>query len=273
MRSITIVIPCLNAQKVLPTQLAALAPQTAGVEVIVVDNGSSDSTAEIARAAGVRCVEAHDRPGRHHACNVGAASAGGDGLVFIDSDDEVVPGFVEAMSEALLANDFVAGRLDPWSGAEGDAVTQSAGLIRFPWRPFVSGAAMGVSKQAFFEVGGFSEDMSFSEDVDLSWRLMDAGYEPVYAAGAGVRYRTRSTPMDMFRQHRNYGRGQVRLYRRWREHGMPRRGWREARSELSTIIRAVPFLRDRDVRARWARRTGRLVGHLEQSVRSRVLYV
>lgn len=271
--SISIVIPALNAAGLLHQQLAALMPQAADAEVIVADNGSEDRTAEVAQAHGARVVNASDRRGRHFACNAGAAHAKGDALVFIDADDEVAPGFVQAMKAALTEHEFVAGRLAPWPGFETDAVVQQDGLLTLGWRPFVSGAAMGVTRAAFNEIGGFSEDMTFSEDVDLSWRLIAAGYEPFYAHDAIVKYRTRSRPLEMFRQHRNYGRGQVRLYRRWRHDGMPRRPWRRVVSEVTGVLKSLPFLQDRSVRVRWSKRVGRLVGHFIESTRSGVIYL
>lgn len=273
MATISIVIPARNAADELPQQLSALMPQAGHAEVVVVDNGSDDRTAEVARSFGARVLDASERQGRHFACNTGAAQATGDLLVFVDADDEVQPGFVDAMESALLDHDFVAGRLAPWPGSEADAVVQQDGLLTLGWRPFVSGAAMGVTRGAFDGVGGFSEEMTFSEDVDLSWRLMAAGHQPFYARDAVVRYRTRTTPLEMFRQHRNYGMGQVRLYRRWRHEGMPRRAWRGVLKEVTGALKSVPFLLDRSVRVRWSKRVGRLIGRASESVRSGVTYL
>lgn len=266
-------IPALNAAEVLPQQLGALMPQAQHAEVIVADNGSVDGTAKVARSFGVCVLDASARRGRHFACNTGATHATGDVLVFVDADDVVEPGFVASMEAALQVHDFVAGRLAPWPGAEVDAVVQRDGLLSLGWRPFVSGAAMGVSRAAFDGVGRFSEEMTFSEDVDLSWRLLRAGYQPFYAPDAAVRYRTRSTPFDMFRQHKNYGAGQVRLYRRWRSQGMPRRTWWPVLCEVVGIVKSIPFLTDRTVRVRWSKRAGRLVGRLIESVRCRTIYL
>ena len=56
-------------------------------------------------------VDASDRRGRQHACNVGAAAAG-SGMVFVDADDEIAPGFIAAIGEALAEHPIVAATID-----------------------------------------------------------------------------------------------------------------------------------------------------------------
>ena len=74
-------------------------------EVIVVDNGSTDGSRQHAEAVRgrhpVTIVDAPDRANASYARNVGARAAGGDVLMFVDADDELAAGYVEAMARAL----------------------------------------------------------------------------------------------------------------------------------------------------------------------------
>src|SRR5262249_59116491 len=118
MPKLSIIIPCFNAEQTIVVQLQALADQqwSHPWEVIVVDNGSTDRTADIVKAwrpslPSLRLIQAaKERQGPAYARNVGVAAARSDALAFIDADDVVAPGSLAAMGEALELHDFVAGR-------------------------------------------------------------------------------------------------------------------------------------------------------------------
>lgn len=274
--ALSVVIPCFNGAAVLARQLEALAAQQwrRPWEVLVVDNGSSDGSAEVAlswrdRLPSVRVLQA-PRRGRHHACNVGWQAAA-RAAVFVDADDEVAPGFVGAMGDALDEHPIVvaAAELD---GAERGA--QAHGLrsdLRFlAWG---GGGTLGVRREVFEAIGGFGEAMRYAEDIDFCWRAQLAGYPLHYVPGARILVHRRPTLRDTYRQHRNYGRGHAMLYRLYRDRGMPRRPVREAAGEWAGLVRSLPFLRTQEQRSRWVRRLARNVGHLQGSVRFGVLYL
>ncbi|WP_236849407.1 glycosyltransferase family 2 protein, partial [Chlorogloeopsis fritschii] len=125
--NISVIIPCFNAADTIAIQLEALANQqwSQPWEVIISDNGSTDNSVSIVeqyqtRIPNLRIIDSSDRQGAGHARNVAAKVAKGDSLLFIDADDEVAPGWLAAMGEALSKYDFVAGyddynKLnDPW---------------------------------------------------------------------------------------------------------------------------------------------------------------
>lgn len=96
---ISIVIPTLNEAGALPGLLAALARETTDHEVIVVDGGSTDGTATLARRAGARVLES--RPGRGLQLRAGAAVAQGDVLLFLHADTGFPAGGLAAIEDAL----------------------------------------------------------------------------------------------------------------------------------------------------------------------------
>lgn len=88
--TLSLIIPALNEAGSLQTLLNEV-PQTLLHEIIVVDNGSTDNTAEVARTAGAQVVSEPQR-GYGAACAAGVAAATGDILVFMDGDGSFIPG-------------------------------------------------------------------------------------------------------------------------------------------------------------------------------------
>jgi glycosyltransferase involved in cell wall biosynthesis len=177
---ISIVIPAYNEEALLDGTLAAAraAAETIGspYEIIVVDDGSTDRTAEIARAHGARVVAVNLR---HIAAarNAGAGVALGDLLVFIDADT-LVPAHVLQRAVAAVRAGAVAGG----AGARQDSNDP-------PWGPAVFGFAawlmrtagwaagcfMFVRTDVFRRVGGFDERYFASEEIHLSRALKKHG--------------------------------------------------------------------------------------------------
>ncbi|MFN8467121.1 MAG: glycosyltransferase family 2 protein [Caldilineaceae bacterium] len=107
--AISLIIPALNEAACLGPLLAEVPPDLAG-EIIVVDNGSTDDTAAVARAAGAQ-VMVEPRRGYGAACRAGAMAARGDILVFMDGDGSFVPAECAALAAPLAAGraDLVLG--------------------------------------------------------------------------------------------------------------------------------------------------------------------
>lgn len=107
--TISLIIPALNEAACLPVLLAEV-PQALLHEIIVVDNGSTDATAAVARAAGAQVIN-EPRRGYGHACAAGVVAATGDILVFMDGDGSFVPAELSRLVEPLAADqaDLVLG--------------------------------------------------------------------------------------------------------------------------------------------------------------------
>lgn len=106
-----IVLPCLNEAAALPWVLDRI---PAGMRAVVVDNGSSDGSAELARAGGALVVECRQR-GYGAACHAGALAATADLVAFCDCDATLDPGAIPAMARLVLDGhaELVVGRRRP----------------------------------------------------------------------------------------------------------------------------------------------------------------
>lgn len=196
---ISVVIPAYNAERTLAATLHALHMQSAHsaqpVEVIVVDDGSQDGTADLARRLGAQViVQANQGPAA--ARNRGVAAARGDIVLFTDSDCEPAPGWLAAMVAPFSDPDVM--------GAKGAYLTRQTGLaprfvqIEYEDRydrmagqssiDFVDTYSAAYRRAVFLENGGFDTIFATAsvEDQEFSFRLAQKGYRLVFAPQAQV---------------------------------------------------------------------------------------
>ena len=231
---LTVIIPCLNGSAHLAEMLESLAEQDLDCpsEVVIADNGSTDSSlaicAEFAGRLPTVTVDASGRPGQAHARNVGARTARGNKLLFLDHDDVPAPDYLAAMRSALNCHPFVAGVMErhqlnaDWAVRARASANFSSPLAGI--HPWAYSCVLGIRRQYFDGIGGFDETLRSAEDVDLCWRVSrDAGVDLQLVPEAVLHYRLKTSYTALFRQGLVYGRGGAALYRRWRWHGMERR--------------------------------------------------
>lgn len=285
--SISVILPVLDGEDTLASQLEALANQTytGSWELIVADNGSTDRSMAVASAWRDRVprlvvVDAADRPGRAAACNAGARAACADTFAFCDADDVASPKWLENGVEASRKHDLVAGALDHYTLNPSAPRWKRRVLSRPPvmpgWKPFADGANMIVSRAAFEAVGGYSEELLRAADVDLTWRLEAAGYPLYFEPAAVMAKRGRSTYRGIWTQSAAWGVADVELRNR---HPRSRRlpGDDAPVGFVRTLLKD-PRLRDREllfdlVRPRhhrsWLAASARLWGRLSALAGSR----
>ncbi len=176
MAHLSIIVPTLNEAPGIATALQALAPCRArGAEVIVVDGGSADATAEIARPLCDRVIKA--APGRAAQMNAGAKIASGDVLLFLHADTRLPPEGDGFLLYALEAHGRVWGRFDV--RIEGRSLLLPVVAAAMNLRSRITGIATGdqamfVTRAAFREAGGFPE-IALMEDIALSKTLKRIG--------------------------------------------------------------------------------------------------
>jgi rSAM/selenodomain-associated transferase 2 len=182
---LSIIIPALNEAAGIAATLASLAPfRQRGAQVIVVDGGSTDATAALARPLADEVLTAPR--GRAAQMNAGAAAASGDVLVFLHADT-VLPEDADGLLRYGLADTGrVWGRFDIAIEGRNPLLRVVASLMN--WRSQITGIATGdqavfVRRDTFAAVGGFP-DIPLMEDVALSKRLKRVGKPLCLAARA-----------------------------------------------------------------------------------------
>jgi len=279
---VSVIIPAHNAAHTIGEQLDALANQDAsGVswELIVVDNNSTDGTADIvegfkSRIPGLRVAPANERAGSGYARDLGAAAASGCVLAFCDADDIVYPDWVANMGKAVADHRFVAGALEldqlnpAWAvGSRGRVSADEAPLYEGMF-PMASGCNMGIDARLFEELGGFDNDYDRVEDAELSMRAWMLGQPAVFAIDARIHYRLRADIPTMFRQSRGYGLHRPRLIRRAVDFGAAKPPLGPRLRSWAWLAANTLKLRDRSARAHWAWVLGLKVGTLQGARRA-----
>lgn len=277
----SVVIAARDEAAVIGVQLAAIAAQSEAdrLEVLVVDNGSTDGTGAVARAwadrlPGLRVLEAPERASQAYALNAGVAAAQCDDVLLCDADDHVDLGWVGSFLAALSSADSVVGCVVGWDGGALPARTSGLECFepRYGFLPAFGGSSAAFKKHAWTDVGGFDESVGVAQDVDLSWRIQLAGYSLAFAPDARVFGRGRATPRSTFRQAYNYGKGQVALYAKFRSAGMPRSSTRDGIRRLGSLVRHIADVTHSPAtRVHWCARAGWRFGRVAGSVRFRTL--
>lgn len=283
---LSVIIPCLNGGTTLATQLEALSAQqwSKPWELIISDNGSTDNSLEIANKFNksffsLRVVDASDLKRQSHALNVGVSAARSDKVAFCDDDDEVAPGWVASIGNALYGHDVVHGqfRFDKFNEshvAEHESRKWKDGLyVKGLFLPGGGCANLGVRRWVHEAIGGFDECIPRFEDSDYWWKLQLEGFKSHYVPEAVYQVRTgRVNPSlsSMYRRGRTGAVGKCWLYKRYRSLGMQSLPpLRKSFTEWLRIVRRVPRsgLLSKQVRVSWSRQfvqqTGDLVGQFQ----------
>jgi GT2 family glycosyltransferase len=233
---LSVILPSHNGARTIGGQLEALARQqwSGEWELVFVDNRSTDGTRALVegyrdRLPSLSVISAGEKSGISYALNRGVEAARGTSVVICNDDDEVAPGWLAAMGDALREHEVVAGSLEQerlnqdWMiGVRGRP--QSDGLPEWgllPYFPFAFGATIGVRRSLHDAIGGFDEDLALAaEDMDYCWRLQLAGAEIRFVPEAVTHYRMRSDLRGLWGQAYNYGVGNVLVYKKHRALGL-----------------------------------------------------
>ena len=180
---VSLIIPCYNGESFLREAIDCALGQTwPNVEVVVVDDGSTDQSAEILREYGARIrVVSQANRGLPAARNSGIRSSRGEFLCFLDVDDYLSPEYAQTMAEALISsratvaycgwqNIGAHGRSnDPYVPPDYEAGSKLESFLRSA-SPWPVHAAM-VRADVLRETGGFNESLPTCEDYEFWLRV------------------------------------------------------------------------------------------------------
>ncbi|HEY3188829.1 MAG TPA: glycosyltransferase, partial [Solirubrobacteraceae bacterium] len=193
-------------------------------EVIVVDDGSTDATAAIAREFPFRLISTPNG-GLSAARNIGLAAATGEIVAYIDDDAWPDPHWLHYLVAELTRGHHTGvggpNLAPPGDGWIAEAVAHAPGgpthvLVGDTEAEHIPGCNMAFRKSALEAVGGFDHRFrTAGDDVDICWRLRDRGWTLGFSAAALVWHHRRNSARAYWRQQVGYGRAEALLERKW----------------------------------------------------------
>ena len=227
----SIIVPVFNRPDEVDELLESLCQQTVkDFEVLIVEDGSQrDCKAVVDKYTNKLDVKYFMKPnsGPGQSRNYGAERAQGDYVIILDSDVVLPTGYLQAIDDELRQNpseafggpDAAHDSFTPVQKAISYSMTSffttggirggKAKLDKFYPRSF----NMGIRRDVYLKLGGFSK-MRFGEDIDFSYRIVEAGYKPQLFPEAWVWHKRRTDFRKFFRQVYNSGIARINLEKR-----------------------------------------------------------
>ena len=229
----SIVVPVYNRPDEVDELLESLCSQTLkDFEVVIVEDGSQKPCKDVCdKYANILNLHYYykDNSGPGQSRNYGVEHANGDYVIILDSDVVLPEGYMMAINSQLSTYNF-----QPvcWGGPDAahPSFTPIQKAISYSMTSFFTTGGirggkkkldkfyprsfnMGIRKDAYLQLGGFSK-MRFGEDIDFSYRMVEAGYQPQLFPDAWVWHKRRTDFRKFFRQVYNSGIARINLEKR-----------------------------------------------------------
>ena len=255
---VSVIVPAFNAERTIGGCLEALLEQdypAERLEIIAVDNRSTDGTMAAMCRYPVRTVAERRVQSSYAARNAGLAAARGAVLCFTDADCVPDRGWARALVAALADDDAggAAGRIEAADGTTlverfqvEERVLDAANAFTRPALPFAQTANAAYRRVVFERVGLFEPTLFSGGDLDLSWRMQRAGWGLAYAPGALVRHRHRTSFRGLVKLYAKNGYGAALLgeryatYRVYQSLRVPLCRVKEMTGDLGRFLAALP---------------------------------
>ena len=241
---VSVVVASYNGDRTLRACLESLGQlRYPDYEVILVDDGSTDTTPQVAEEAarhlapsdlsdkrppGLRCIRHTTNLGLSVARNTGIAAATGEIIAFTDADCRADADWLFYLVGDLLGSEFAGmggpNLLPPEDSAVAGAVMLSPGgpaqvMLDDRQAEHIPGCNMAFYKSALAEIGGFDPIFTKAgDDVDLCWRLQQAGMKIGFSPAAFVWHYRRSNVRAYLKQQHGYGEAEALLVRKHPEY-------------------------------------------------------
>jgi glycosyltransferase involved in cell wall biosynthesis len=223
---VSVVICAYNAERTMRQCLESLRKlDYPNFEVVIVDDGSRDNTAAISMDFPEFRLVRQPNKGLSFARNVGMQAARGEIIAYTDSDCVVDPHWLTLMARAMEQGGFDGcggpnlsphedGRIEACCSASPGAPCHV--LVGDTRAEHLAGCNMVFARAALEKVGGFDAQFTTAgDDVDVCWRMIDAGLKIGFCASAFVWHFRRNTIKAYYGQQRGYGRAEAMLYARY----------------------------------------------------------
>jgi O-antigen biosynthesis protein len=220
---VSVVVCAYNAERTMEDCLASLEHLNyPDYEVIVVNDGSKDRTLEIAERFGYCRIISQPNKGLSVARNVGAEAANGEIVAYTDSDCVADPDWLAYLVAKMESADLVAcggpNFPPPENSLVPAAVAVSPGgpthvLLSDDVAEHIAGCNMAFRRDVLLNLGGFDPVYrAAGDDVDICWRLQDAGHTIGFSPAAVVWHFRRNTVAAYIGQQRGYGKAEALVY-------------------------------------------------------------
>ena len=231
----SIIVPVFNRPDEVRELLDSLTKQTLkDFEVIIVEDGSTITCKDVCdQFADILALHYYykDNSGPGQSRNYGAERAQGEWLIVLDSDVVLPEGYLQAVSSSLSTHS--SPKIDAWGGPDAahPDFTPIQKAISYSMTSFFTTGGirggkgkkldkffprsfnMGVRREVYAELGGFSK-MRFGEDIDFSYRIVEAGHQTQLLPSAWVWHKRRTDFRKFFRQVFNSGIARINLTKR-----------------------------------------------------------
>ncbi|MDP9806300.1 cellulose synthase/poly-beta-1,6-N-acetylglucosamine synthase-like glycosyltransferase [Trueperella bonasi] len=225
--SVSVIVPAYNEGVVLGDCIGSILNSGyPRLEVIVVNDGSTDNTEEVMERFSDRAITiTQENGGKGSALNAGIERASGEILMFVDADgiftEDTIPnmlaGFRNKNVGAVCGNDQpvnthnVLTRILTLMTHTGTGLARR-GVALLGMLPIVAGNSGAFRASAIRAVGGFRDD-TLGEDLELTWRIQEAGYEVEFAPDAIVLAEVPDQLSDLWKQRVRWARGLIQTAR------------------------------------------------------------
>jgi glycosyltransferase involved in cell wall biosynthesis len=194
--TVSVIIPAHNSEKLIAKCLKSVVDAIPeNKEIIVIDDGSTDNTSEIASKFPVKLIRLAKRSGQATAKNVGFELSTGEIVVFVDSDTIVTKHFFVELASAL-SRDQVGGAGGLVLPIKSDIISSSFMVRLFGYSPIsekenieidsTPGGCSAYHRKVLTEIGGFDTNLKQGEELDMNIRIRKAGYKLLIVPSAKI---------------------------------------------------------------------------------------